>query len=98
MIQPNDVRASHGWSEITWKPAGSCGHGPLPGGTTVTTAVPKRPSAAAVIVAVPGATAVTTPFASTTAVPGSLVVHAIGVPGIESPAESNGVACHRPAR
>src|SRR5690242_3635386 len=66
---PADVTTSHGWSEITVNPAGSLGQGPLPGGTTVISARPLRPSEAAVIVAVPGATPVTTPAALTVAMP-----------------------------
>ena len=52
---------------------------------TVTAAVPEAPPAVAVIVAVPLATAVTSPDASTVATEGSLLAHATAAPAITCP-------------
>src|SRR2546427_13015974 len=70
--------------------------GPAPaaaaGAGTVMAAVPLFPSLVAVIVAEPGATAVTRPFASTVATPGALVVQLIARPESGFPFASSGVA------
>jgi hypothetical protein len=50
------------------------------GAVTVTLAVPLFPSLVAVIVALPGATAVTVPFAATVATPSLLDAHATALP------------------
>ena len=77
---------------ITRNPDGSFGQGPLPGGTTATSAVSLLPWDAAVIIAVPGATAVTRPLASTCATAGLALIQVIGTVGSESPAESSATA------
>src|SRR3989442_4986689 len=59
---------------------------------TVTVAVPLFPSLVAVSVAVPGATALTSPVADTVATPAALVVHVTARPVNTLPAESLGVA------
>ena len=61
-------------------------------GFTVIADVPLFPSLVAVIVAEPGATAVTRPFASTVATPGALVVQLIVRPESGLPFASSGVA------
>ena len=61
-------------------------------GFTVIADVPLFPSLVAVIVAEPGATAVTRPFASTVATPSALVVQLIVRPESGLPFASSGVA------
>ncbi len=94
VCQPPELKLLKPKSVTVVKPAGSFGH-VVPGGggvTTVTAAVPLRPSLVAVIVANPTATPVTNPLPLTVAVPTALLDHVMTRPVSGLPRASLSVA------
>src|SRR6266498_1194571 len=94
MSQPSPVNDANPLSATSVAPAGSCGQAPLGGGSAVTVrvAVPRCPSAVAVIVAVPATSPVVSPLPDTVATVGLLELQPTVRPASTLPVASRSVA------